>query len=142
MVSLIILFSCKDDTSNDFSELKQTISKFYELVEEGNSTERYKLFTTNSLMLSNRGNLTIMTDSIKQAWAQWDEEWIFRIKDVEHVEIEMSGDIAYSVNQYYYTWHHKGSEPEWHKTKNVHIWRKQTDGSWKLRVDIWNSSEG
>lgn len=139
---MLLILSCQENPKNDILELEKTIIKFYELVEQGNSAERYKLFTTNSLMLSNGSNLTIMTDSIKQAWAQWDNEWLFRIKDVEHVEIEMSGDIAYTVNQYYYTWHHKDTEPEWHKTKNVHIWRKQSDGSWKLRVDIWNSSEG
>jgi len=43
------------------------------------------------------------------------------------------------VNSYYYTWHAPEDEAQWHKTKNVHIWARDAEGAWKLRVDIWNS---
>jgi ketosteroid isomerase-like protein len=43
------------------------------------------------------------------------------------------------VNSYYYTWHAPDDKPQWHKTKNVHIWARDAEGDWKLRVDIWNS---
>jgi len=66
---------------------------------------------------------------------------VFRLKDVEHVKIEISGNIAYTVNTYFYTWHAKGQEADWKKTKNVHIWKLDENNEWKLHVDIWNSSE-
>jgi ketosteroid isomerase-like protein len=55
--------------------------------------------------------------------------------------MHISGDAAYTINDYYYTYHAEGDEPVWRKTKNIHIWRRQADGFWKLHADIWNSSE-
>ena len=43
------------------------------------------------------------------------------------------------MNSYFYTYHTEGAEPQWHQTKNVHIWRRDPGGGWKLHVDIWNS---
>jgi ketosteroid isomerase-like protein len=51
----------------------------------------------------------------------------------------VSGDLACTANSYYYTYHASDSEPRWHKTKNVHIWKRDAGGEWKLHVDIWNS---
>ena len=66
--------------------------------------------------------------------------WVFRLKDINRLDYGASDDLGYTVNEYYYTWHQEGSQPDWHKTKNVHIWKRQNDGSWRLHVDIWNST--
>ena len=66
--------------------------------------------------------------------------WVFRLKDINRLDYGVSDDLGYTVNEYYYTWHLEGSQPVWHKTKNVHIWKRQNDGSWRLHVDIWNST--
>ena len=68
----------------------------------------------------------------------WDQDYVFRLKDVEHEKIEIEGNMAYTVNKYFYTWHSKGDTACWHKTKNVHIWKQDKNGDWKLQVDIWN----
>ena len=145
MISFLTIYFCSCQNQNtqkqDMQVLKETISRFYAAIEEGNSEKRFELFSKNALMMPNNSDIVILNDSVKNTWSKWDDEWIFRIMDLEQLEIELSGVVAYSVNSYYYTWHYKDDEPEWHKTKNVHIWRKQTDGSWKLHLDIWNSSE-
>ena len=64
---------------------------------------------------------------------------IFNIKDRQIVEMDVSDNLAYTVNSYYYTYHGKEEPEQWHKTKNVHIWHKNAAGAWKLAVDIWNS---
>ncbi|MCK4410429.1 MAG: hypothetical protein KAW67_10095 [Candidatus Eisenbacteria sp.] len=43
------------------------------------------------------------------------------------------------MNSYHYTWHAPDDEPQWHKTNNVHVWARDVEGAWKLRVDAWNS---
>jgi ketosteroid isomerase-like protein len=64
---------------------------------------------------------------------------VFKIRDREIVDMDVSGSLAYTVNSYYYTYHAEGADPQWHKTKNVHIWKRDAGGQWKLHVDIWNS---
>ena len=62
------------------------------------------------------------------------------ICDRELIGFGVSGDLAYTVNSYYYTWHAKQDQPQWHNTKNVHLWKVDSDGNWKLHLDIWNSN--
>ena len=143
LLFFIYLISCNPDANNktDYERLKATIDEFYSALNSGDTGRRLALFEDGAIVMPNNGRLTRITDSVKAVWKSWDENWIFRIKDLEHVEISVSGDVGYTVNEYYYTWHRTDGEPEWHKTKNIHIWRKQPDGSWKLHADIWNSSK-
>jgi len=64
---------------------------------------------------------------------------LFKIKDKTAVQTELSDKLAYTVNSYYYTYHCQGDTARWHKTKNVHIWKQDSSGDWKLAMDIWNS---
>ncbi len=64
---------------------------------------------------------------------------VFRIRDREIVHADVSDSLAYTVNSYYYPWRAPEDEAQWHKTKNVHVWARDAEGVWKLRVDIWNS---
>ena len=68
------------------------------------------------------------------------QDAIFRIQDRQIVDMDISDDIAYTVNTYVYAWHASGDDPNWYTTKNIHIWKRQADGSWKLHADLWNSS--
>lgn len=141
-ILLFVYFnSCNfdDKEKSDFSKLKMTIDEFYTAINSGNTEKRLSLFAPDAIIMPNHGELIEFNDSVKAIWKRYDDDRIFRIKDLKHVDIELSGNIAYTVNTYYYTFHRKDSKPEWHKTKNVHIWRKQKDGSWKLYIDIWNS---
>ena len=64
---------------------------------------------------------------------------MFRIRDRELIHASVTGGMAYTVNSYEYTYHRTEDDPQWHKTKNVHIWRRNSNGEWRLELDIWNS---
>lgn len=64
---------------------------------------------------------------------------VFRLRGRAVVDRDVSGDLAYLANSDEYTWHRQDAEPQWHRTKNVHIWKRDPDGKWKLHLDIWNS---
>jgi len=64
---------------------------------------------------------------------------VFRIRNREVLDLAVDGDLAYVVNRYEYTWHAEGGTPTWRKTKNVHIWKYDASGHWRLHLDIWNS---
>ena len=127
------------DVALEEAGLEKAISAFYQAIEEGDFNKRIGLFSENFIALPNGGQLIQGKDVVKERWGAY-QDAIFRIRDLKRIESRISGDIAYTVNEYYYTYHNKGEEPTWHKTKNVHIWERQNDGTWKLHVDIWNST--
>ena len=109
-------------------------------VEDGDQAAHADMFADSALMLPNHWTHTQGKELIAQM-ITGSEGWVFKLKDVKHLDMGVSGDLGYTINDYYYTWYAEGDEPEWHKTKNIHIWKRQPDGTWKLHADIWNSSE-
>ena len=128
------------ENSNQKEQLLKTLEKFYSAINKGNTAERCTLFADSAIIMPNNGRITYFTPEVAKQWISWDKDYVFRLKDVEHVKIEISGNTAYTVNTYFYTWHAKEAEPKWIKTKNVHIWKLDEKGKWKLHLDIWNSS--
>lgn len=55
------------------------------------------------------------------------------------VSIAKSGDMAYMIEQNQITVNDSLGKPVTEFNKGVTIWRKETDGSWKNIVDIWNA---
>jgi uncharacterized protein (TIGR02246 family) len=55
------------------------------------------------------------------------------------LEIEGRGDLAYERGTYSETVTPTGAAPIEDRGKYLTIWRKQADGSWKMLRDIWNS---
>ena len=55
------------------------------------------------------------------------------------VDIDGRGDLAYVRGNYSMTISPPGAAPIHDRGKYVEIWRKQADGSWKIKWDIFNS---
>ena len=58
---------------------------------------------------------------------------------VQILEIEGQGDLAYSRGSASMTLTPAGLAPIEDRVKYIEIWRKQADGAWKIVRDIWNS---
>lgn len=54
-------------------------------------------------------------------------------------EVARSGDLAYLYGVYELSFKDPGGKTISDRGKNVEIWKKQSDGSWKCIVDTWNS---
>jgi uncharacterized protein (TIGR02246 family) len=55
------------------------------------------------------------------------------------VEVARSGDLAYLYGTYDLSFKGPGGKIVSDTGKNLEIWKKQSDGSWKCIVDTWNS---
>jgi ketosteroid isomerase-like protein len=119
-------------------ELQNAIGAFYASIDAGDVETRIGLFTQHAVMMPNHWTRIEGKEAIAETFRSG-EGWEFRLRDREVVDMDVSGNLAYTVNAYLYTYHRKHEEPQWHRTKNVHIWKKMQDGSWKLHVDVWNS---
>ena len=57
------------------------------------------------------------------------------------VEISRSGDLAYVHYSYELTIKASAGEAVMQRGKDVSVFKKQSDGSWKLLIDMWSSDE-
>lgn len=120
------------------ADLEAAMSAFYTAIEAGDGEARIALFTEDAIMMPNHWTMYRGREEIADV-IRSGEGSVFRLRDREVVDIDVRGALAYTVNSYYYTYHPEGGEPRWHRTKNVHIWKRDAGGEWKLHVDIWNS---
>ncbi len=139
LIVMLVAVGCSADRESPVpADLNLVIDAFYASVEQADVESRIALFTDDALMLPNHWSPTRGIGALAEI-LRTGEGWVFRIRNREVLDIGVSGDLAYTVNAYEYTYHPEGEEPQWHRTKNVHIWRKDGEGRWKLHVDIWNS---
>jgi ketosteroid isomerase-like protein len=119
-------------------DLERAIASFYASIEANDAETRIDLLADDVILLPNHWTIMQGKDVVAEAFRRGAAA-VFRLKEREVVHMEVSGDLAYTINSYYYTYHGRGEPEQWHKTKNVHIWRRDASGQWKLAVDIWNS---
>ena len=119
-------------------DLEAALDAFYTAVETGDTEAHIAIFADDAIMMPNHWTMTRGKENIADIFRAG-EGYVFRLRDRQIVDFEVGGAMAYVVNSYFYTYHAEGSEPQWHKTKNVHIWKRDDEGRWKLKVDIWNS---
>ena len=119
-------------------KLQAAIDSFYVAIDAGDADTRIGLLADDIVLMPN--HWTMISGKKDVAASLRDSEGaVFKLRDREMVRAVFSGDMAYTVNSYFYTYHSEGDSPRWHKTKNVHIWQRNQQGAWKLKLDIWNS---
>ena len=59
--------------------------------------------------------------------------------ELQRVEVAASGDIGWTFAIGQITINREGEPPGRDVVRDFHTWKKQTDGSWKIVVDMWNS---
>ena len=55
------------------------------------------------------------------------------------IEVARSGELAYAQGTYEFSANDPEGKPVNDRGKFVVVWKKQTDGAWKIAADIWNS---
>lgn len=58
--------------------------------------------------------------------------------DDPEVVVAVGGDVGYTVGGVQVTAPGPDGEPVTENGRDVHIWHKDADGTWKIIVDIWN----
>ena len=80
------------------------------------------------------------TEAIRKMWVQLVETPGFAISwQPVKVEAAGSGDLGYSYGTYEQTMKGPDGNPVTDRGKNVAVWKKQSDGTWKTVADIFNS---
>ena len=135
-----VLEGCEQYRSDvrSVERLEAAIEEFYQTVETDDVEGRLALFSEDAIMMPDGGHLISGYDEIA-AVLRGGDGYRFRIDDLDRLETHVDDEFAFTANSYVYTWHAIGDEPQWHPTRNIHIWKKQSDGSWRLHLDLWQN---
>jgi len=137
-LTVAVVMVAKSQAAGDKGDLLKSIAAFYTAIEANDAEARIQLLSDDVILMPNHWTMVRGKNAVSEM-IQTGAAAVFKIRDREVVHIDISGDLAYTVNSYYFTYHARGQPAQWHKTKNVHIWRRDDKGLWKLSVDIWNS---
>ena len=119
--------------------IEETNLKFGEAVRQSDAVALAALYTDDATLLPPNSEMIKGREEIE---AVWNGVIQMGAKDVvlTTVDVYGSGDLAYEVGKYVLTIQPEGQEPIEDKGKYVVVWKKTADGSWKMHVDIWNTS--
>jgi uncharacterized protein (TIGR02246 family) len=99
------------------------------------------LYTDDAVVLPDHENTITGKGAIREFYKRWYGGKGKLIKQqFEDTRILMEGsDVAIETADYSGTMNVDGKDVQF-KGKNMVVWKKDTDGSWKIFRDIWNSS--
>lgn len=123
--------------SNDLAQLRKSIEALDEAIEKRNLDNFSDTYSDNAYLLPPNGQIIKGKPAIKEFWRRG-----FPNAEVsfEEIELRRTGNTAYRIFNYTYKFPRKDQTPFIYKGKSLHIWHKQPDGTWKLHIDMWNSS--
>ncbi len=80
-------------------------------------------------------------DAIREFTSEWFEApgLAFSFPGPGRAEVSRAGDLGYTVGSYEVTVNDAEGNPVTSRGKVVVVWKKQSDGTWKAVLDIWNS---
>jgi uncharacterized protein (TIGR02246 family) len=127
-------------TSEIFAEARRAIDKgnteWIEAWEKGNPEMLAAIFTDDAVMLSRGGKVFKGRQQILEHQKAAMQSVTGPVKvSVITVKIWLDGDTAYETGKYKYEYTEK-SKPTTEEGRYVTAWKRQSDGSWKLSMDM------
>ena len=147
---VFILISCKGAQEQetpeevmDIAQVQQLIEeaniKFGEALRQGDAAAVANLYTDDARLLPPNSEIIQGKLEVETFWAGGIQ---MGIKDaiLTTVDIIGMGDVVCEIGKYALTIQPEGQEAMEDRGKYLVIWKKAADGTWKLHVDIWNTS--
>lgn len=127
----------------DLPQVRQALeaanAKFVEAFNGGDAAAVVALYADDATLLPPNSELIRGRQGLQDFWSAAMKAG-FKDVALTTVEVGGSGDTAYEIGQYSLTVQPEGQTPKPDSGKYLVVWKRQTDGSWKLQVDIWNSN--
>jgi uncharacterized protein (TIGR02246 family) len=127
----------------DLAQVRQAIEannlKFGDAVRMGDASVLAALYTEDAKILPPNSDMITGSEGIQAFWAAALQ---MGIKDavLTTVDVLGMGDLACEIGKYNLTIQPEGQDAMEDNGKYIVIWKKTMDGSWKLHIDIWNTS--
>jgi len=127
----------------DLAQVRQAIeeanAKLGEAVRMGNAAALASLYTEDAKLLPPNSEMITGREGIEAFWGGGLQ---MGIKDATLTTVEVlgMGDMVCEIGKVELVIQPEGQEAIADTGKYLVIWKKTSDGTWKLHVDIWNTS--
>ncbi len=124
-------------SEDDAAAIRQGSSDFVMHAVAGDWDALAALYTEDAVVMPPNQELVIGRSAIRNLFS------VLTVSDfqLEPIEIDGCGDLAFARGSYSWTLRVGDGEPARDHGKWLTIWRKQPDGTWLLSQDIWNSDQ-
>ena len=119
-------------------ELKDGTKRFVEAFNRGDAAACADFYTDDAKILPPNMEMVNGKQAIKAFWESAKAMGV-RSMNLETVEVGIDGDLAYERGISTVTIQPEGAQASTRRGKYIVILKRQTDGEWKLAVDIWNT---
>lgn len=139
----LALLACTKPETFDLAAVRKAIeeggAKWTEAFNRGDAAGVAALYTEDATLLPPNSEIVQGRQGIQNFWNGGIQ---MGLKDVSLtiVNIGGSGETAYEIGKYSLKIQPGDQEGMTDSGKYLVVWKRQTDGTWKLHADIWNSS--
>lgn len=112
--------------------------RFMDAIARGDADAAAALYTENARVLPADAPMAEGQAGARAFWAGAIQQLGLRRAQLETIDVEASGDLAYEIGRFTLTIQPPGTEAVIARGKYAVVWKHVGD-AWKLHVDIWNS---
>jgi len=144
LVISLALTNCTSNKSTDLKMIEDALQKANTSIENAVSNKNLdslmSFYAEDACLLPTAEPIVKGKASIRKEW-----EHIFEIPDFNNkstlteIVISKDGDMAYSMGYYIATMMGEDGNAVQEPGKWVTIWKKQSDGQWRIAIDIYNT---
>ena len=143
VVFFITLLGCNTPETFDAPKVRKSIeeacARYSKAIQEGNLAGVLAEYTDDATAVPPDGEIIKGKKAIEELYKKFFQ---IGMKEIVFTTIEVggSGDTAYEIGKTKVRIQPEGQAAIQDSTKYLVIWKRQSDNTWKVHVDIWNFS--
>ena len=128
------------ETESDLASLRLVANTYHQAASAKDRAAVVALYDENALMVPPNADLVEKLEGVQSYRFGFLETPGVELQfEILRAEISTSGDIGWTLSIGDITINNPEGPPGRDIIRDFHTWKKQTDGSWKVVVDMWNS---
>lgn len=122
------------DTTNEVDRVRQADEELVESITDRDIERWLGFFADDGAMWPPCGPRIIGKDAIRATYEGYFADPTFAVAHhIEDIVVARSGELAYVTYTY------EMGNPVFERGKDVTLYRKETDGAWKIVIDMWST---
>jgi len=119
--------------------IEDAAAKFVAAVSRGDAVSVAAFYREDAKLLPPNSQMIAGRQAIQEFWQAFLQTGTVQLT-LETKDVDSRSDLAYEIGAYTLKIQPKSGSAMTEAGKYVTIWKRQTDGSWKIAVDTWNTN--